>query len=325
VIDGVASNEHAIDAGVPQGSVLSPTLFLVFINDLLSLTENPIYSFADDSSICHSYSFKKRPNSLEIERMRLNMNDLKKISEWGLANRVEFNASKTQCCLLTHKRMDCPLSPLNMNSVSLTESAALDVLGISIHSDLRWNDHIFDVSKEAAKCLGFLKRCKKFFTPAGLSTIYTAYIRPKMEYNSHIWAGASKSSLELLDRIQNRAIYLIGDEHISSSLNSLGHRRNVGCLSLLYRYYYGKCSRDIRDLMPPARVFPRSTRAAHQAHPYSIAMVSNRTSHYRENSFFSRTVKLWNSLPAKVFPGSFDVCKFKTNIHRHYSVLPPSH
>ena len=54
VIDGYSSNFKSINAGVPQGSVLSPTLFLIFINDLLSLTANPIYSFADDSSLCHS-------------------------------------------------------------------------------------------------------------------------------------------------------------------------------------------------------------------------------------------------------------------------------
>ena len=70
VVDGVASNIFPINAGVPQGSDLSPTLFLLFINDLLSLTSNPIYSFADDSSICHSYSFNSRPDLSQVERCR---------------------------------------------------------------------------------------------------------------------------------------------------------------------------------------------------------------------------------------------------------------
>ena len=70
------------------------------------------------------------------------------------------------------------------------KSEILEVLGTSIRSDLRWDDHVFNVSKEAAKCLGFLKRCKKYFTPFDLRTIYVTYIRPKMEFNSHLWAEA---------------------------------------------------------------------------------------------------------------------------------------
>src|SRR5699024_1843053 len=95
VIDGFSSDLKSINAGVPQGSVLSPTLFLIFINDLLSLTANPIYSFADDSSLCHSYSFSRPPSSSAVENRRRNMNDslnddLVKIIEWGKSNRVEF-------------------------------------------------------------------------------------------------------------------------------------------------------------------------------------------------------------------------------------------
>ena len=75
VIDGVSSDEYMINAGVPQGSVLSPSLFLIFINDLLVQTMNPIYSFADDSNLVHSYSFDRRPNLPEVQGKRQRMND----------------------------------------------------------------------------------------------------------------------------------------------------------------------------------------------------------------------------------------------------------
>ena len=71
-----------------------------------------------------------------------------------------------------------------------------------------------------------------------------------MEYNAHIWAGASRSSLDYLDRIQERAKRLIGDDEVSSSLSPLGHRRHVGCLTLLYRYFYDYCVIEIHDLVP---------------------------------------------------------------------------
>ena len=65
--------------------------------------------------------------------------------------------------------------------IKIAKSETLDILGTWIRSDLRWDDHIFNVSKEAAKRLGFLKQCKKYFTPSDLRTIYVSYIRPKME------------------------------------------------------------------------------------------------------------------------------------------------
>ena len=91
----------------------------------------------------------------------------------------------------------------------------------------RYDDNVFNVSKDAAKCLGFLKRCKKYLTPSDLRTIYVTYIRPKMEYNSNLWAGASKSALDFVDRIQSRALMLIGDDRVTSSITSLGHLHNV--------------------------------------------------------------------------------------------------
>ena len=78
-----------------------------------------------------------------------------------------------------------------------------------IRSDFRRDDHVFNVSKEAAKCLIFLKRSKKYFTLSDQSIIYATYIQPKMEYNSHLWAGTSKIALDFVNRIQNRALKLI--------------------------------------------------------------------------------------------------------------------
>ncbi|XP_065363465.1 uncharacterized protein LOC135956806 [Calliphora vicina] len=142
------------------------------------------------------------------------------------------------------------------------------------------------------KCFGFLRRCKKYFTSSDLLTIYTTYIQPEIEYNTHVWAGASKSILELLDRVQERAKVLIGDSRVSNSIDSLERRRNVGCVSLFYRYYNGMCSDEIRELVPDTRSFSRNTRSSVRAHPFVVYWSVDRTTHYRENSFFSRTVRM---------------------------------
>ena len=103
-----------------------------------------------------------------------------------------------------------------MGGMEIAKSETPDVLGTSIRSDLRWDDHVFNVSKETAKCLGFLKRCKKYFTPYDLRTIFVTYIRPKMGYNSHLWSGASKCALDFMDRIQSRALKLIGGDRVAT-------------------------------------------------------------------------------------------------------------
>ncbi|XP_065368895.1 uncharacterized protein LOC135961328 [Calliphora vicina] len=128
-----------------------------------------------------------------------------------------------------------------------------------------------------------------------------------MEYNSHVWFGASKSILELLDRVQERAKVLIGDNTVSNSIDYLEHRRNVGCVSLFYRYY-----NEITELVPDTRSFSRNTHLSAGAHPFVVDWSVNRTTHYRENSFFSRTVRMWNKLPVEVFPVPFNVGKFKS-------------
>ena len=125
-----------------------------------------------------------------------------------------------------------PGQNVSVGGMVITKSETLDVLGTLIRSDLRWDDHVFNVSKEGAKGFGFLKQCKKYFTPCDLRTIYVTYIRPKMEYNSHLWAAASKSALDFVDRIQSRALKLIGNDRFASSIIFLGHRRNVSCIAL---------------------------------------------------------------------------------------------
>ena len=94
-----------------------------------------------------------------------------------------------------------------------------------------------------------------------------------MEYNSHLWAGASKSALDFVDRIQSRVLKLIGDDRVSSSINSLGYRRNVSCIVLFYKYYFGKCSFGHFELIPPPHVFARNTRLTGRSRAFTVATI----------------------------------------------------
>jgi len=330
LVDGHTSSLYIINSGVPQGCVLSTTLFIIFINDLLTLTESSIHSYADDSTLTYSYGFEKlsQVTNQSVRSCRRNMintvnKDLQKVADWGSKNRVNFNASKTQCCLFSRK-LDAPSFDfqINFQGQSIERQENLNIVGTKLSFKLLWEDHIINKANTAAKMLGFLRRCKTFFSSKDLLTLYKAFIRSKMEDNSHIWAGASSTALKYLDSVQNRAIRLINDESITSSLLPLGHRRNIGALSIFYKYFVGmdSCSAEIKSILPTLKLFNRTTRLAVSDHPYYLAIPKFSTNYYM-NSFLIRTSRMWNLLPSDVFPKidgvySFNLQKFKSNVNK---------
>ncbi len=136
VVDGHCSSSIPINSGVPQGSVLSPTLFLLFINNRLSVTNCPIHSYADDSTLHFSTSFDGRPTLQDLQDSRLEAaerltSDLAIISNLGRRNLVSFNVSKAQFLHLS-TRHNLPNSyPLFFDNKHLSHSSTLNILGLS--------------------------------------------------------------------------------------------------------------------------------------------------------------------------------------------------
>nr|CAI5851059.1 unnamed protein product [Callosobruchus analis] len=252
-VEGCLSGVFSINAGVPRGSDFSPTLFLLYINELLETTYNPIYSFADDSTLCMEPG--KPLSSQELARRRHQHasqvnTDIKKIVEWGLVNKVQFNVQKTQATTLTKKSL-VGLPMLEMEGRLFVEFPSIKLLGISINNNMSWHDHVATIAKTASQKLGVLFRCRKLYTPEQLFLLYKAQIRPSLEYCSHVWDCAPKYSLKLLDSIQNRAIRLIDAPNLTKDLHSLAHRRRVVGLSLFYRFYHGRCSSELAQIITP--------------------------------------------------------------------------
>ena len=195
------------------------------------------------------------------------------------------------------------------------------MLGVTLGSDLSWNDHIISVAKAAGCKLGFLFRTKRFFTPTQLLTLYKAQIRPRLEYCCSLWRGASKHSLNTLDAIQRRAIRLIGGPALTDTHHSLAHRRSVSALSLFYRYYHGFCFDEIKSIIPPKASFARNTRFSKIQHSNALKLDINQTNAFA-NSFIPMTSRDWNSLPPTVFPTTYNLQSFKTSTHRYLRLLP---
>ena len=202
-----------------------------------------------------------------------------------------------------------------MNGHKLDISSSFTQLGFSISSNLTWKPHINSIAKHASQKRGFLSRARGYFSPSQLLTIYKFQIRSSLEYCSHVWGRAPKSSLHLLNRVPLKAIRLINNPNLTNSLQSLSHRRLVADLSIFYRYFHGDCSQEIKNIIPDLVRRVRTTRSSTYSHPFQVTLPNPRTLSYK-SSFIPRTSQLWNSLPPTTFSESYNLSSFKSNINK---------
>ena len=123
------------------------------------------------------------------------------------------------------------------------------MLGWTFSSKLDWGSYIISIAKTASKKFGALIRCIKFLSPEVALYFYKSTIRPCIEYSCHVWADAPSCYLDLLDKLQKRICRIVGPS-LTASLEPFAHRRNVASLCLLYRYYFGRCSSELAQLVP---------------------------------------------------------------------------
>ena len=155
----------------------------------------------------------------------------------------------------------------------------------------------------------------KFLSPEVGLYLYKSTIQPCMEYCCQVWAGAPSCYLELLDKLQKRICRTVVPS-LAASLEPLAHCRNVAGLSLFCRYYFGRCSSELAQLVSLLYSRGRSTHYSDRLHDFSVTILRCYKDVY-VNSFFPRTARLWNSLPIECFPLTCDLSGFKSRINRY--------
>ena len=155
----------------------------------------------------------------------------------------------------------------------------------------------------------------KFLSPEVALYLYKSTIHPCMEYCCHVWAGAPSCYLELLDKLQKRICRTVGPS-LAASLEPLAHCRNVASLSLFYRYYFGRCSSELDQLVPLPFSRGRSTRYSDKLYEFSVTILRCCKDDY-VNSFFCRIARLQNSLLIGCLPLNYNLHGFKSRINRH--------
>ena len=220
--------------------------------------------------------------------------DVQDTVDWGRKWLVNFNAGKTQLVSFDQSKNTGAID-VKMDRSVLEEKSSFKMLGLTFSSKLDWDSYIVSIAKTTSKKIGALIRSMKFLSPEVALYLYKSTIRPCMEYWCHVWAGAPTCYLELLDKLQKRICRTVGPA-LAASLEPLAHHRNVASLSLFYRYYFGRCSSELAQLVPLHYSRGRSTRYSDRLHDFSVTIPRCYKDVY-VNSFFPRTARLWNTLP----------------------------
>ena len=201
--NGFTSSIKEINCGVPQGSILGPLLFLLYINDLAYVSKSLFtIMYADDTNCFISgKDLTEISNTLNVE--------LSKLVTWLKANKLSLNITKTHYMVFAPKRL--PLFPINIkiDGCAISQVTFCKFLGVIIDDSLSWCQHINFTKKKMAKVIGILYNTRKKLSHSHLCMLYRALINPYLFYCNIIWSSSSAISLEPLIKLQKQAIRCI--------------------------------------------------------------------------------------------------------------------
>lgn len=302
------NNSHLVpvDSGVPQGSVIGPLLFLIYINDLVTNISSPICLFADDCVL-----FRNITDHSDVIHLQ---SDLDVIALWCNSWQMELNTNKCKSMRVSRSNSLCPT--YSINNKSLESVTCYKYLGVHITSDLTWNTHVEYVVSNANRTLGYIKR-NFFQAPSSLKlTLYKSLVRPKLEYASSIWDPGHQGLISRLEATQNRAVrFILSNYHrtasvtsmkLTLSLPSLSSRRKTARLCLFHKIYHHIPSLRLKLMLEP------SYRSSRLDHIHKVGIPNFNTFKF-STSFIPRTSTDWNHLPASIADIN-DISLFKQSL-----------
>ena len=202
--NGISSDTLPISCGVPQGSVLGPLLFLLYINDLPNISNKLLFFlFADDTNI-----YYEGKSLIEIEKT-VNA-ELKKLSQWLNVNRLALNIGKTNFVIFrSTKRVIDHNVVLIMNRKALEQKSHVKYLGVLIDEHLLWKYQITNISKKISRGTGILAKLKGYVDRPLLLNIYYCLIYSHLSYGVQAWGSACDTYLQVLRVLQNKAARIL--------------------------------------------------------------------------------------------------------------------
>ena len=318
VIKGKASTYQPIKAGVPQGSVLGPLLFLVYINDIVKNIESTVKLFADDTSMYLSLEDT-------AERSRILNADLQKIINWSQKWKVDFNPAKTELVTFTNIR-EPDTMPLIFSNETLLSGSTHKHLGVILQDNCKWNSHIQSIVAKVRLSLACLRSYKYTFSRRTLNTIYTSFILPHFDYADVVWDNCTEALSTELESLHLDAIRTIigavrGTSHAKlyreSGFVTLKERRRRHKLVLYYKMVHGLVPNYLAQRTPP---LVSSVNPYHRRNPLERVVPIFKNTLY-EHSFFVSTTYLWNELPDS-YKSTDSISSFKRLLRKDDIIVP---
>ncbi len=226
-----------ITCGVPQGSILGPLLYLLYVNDILYSCDNNILSFADDTTL-----FVSKPNlRLLFYEANLGVN---RLYNWFCANKLSLNANKTKYVVIKPSQKHCDFTDLSVriNGTELTRigngcnEISTKFLGIHIDDSLSWKNHIATVNSKMSRAIFAIKQVKKVLPYESLRTLYYALVHPHLSYGILAWGNASSSLTNKTFLLQKRALRTILNAPYNSHTEPLFKSAGILKLEDLYEF-----------------------------------------------------------------------------------------
>jgi hypothetical protein len=314
--NGVSSSLKPINCGVPQGSILGPMLFILYINDIVNCSNIwKFILFADDTNL-----FYKNRDLLELEHV-VNV-ELSKLSVWFKANNLSLNAKKTNFILFGCKNISTPLK-LILDGAILEQVAYTKFLGVFMDQKLNWNQHINYITGKISRGLGMISRVSRFMPFNVMLTLYYSLIYPYLLYCCIAWGGASATALHKLEVLQNRSLRLITQSPYRSSASPLYKRLNILKLSDIYRLQISMFMFRVRESQLPSscmRYCPLNSHSHYGMRVINMFVMPAFRTNIRERCISVTGPRTWNSLPV-AFKSSVSLFAHKNAVHKYFISL----
>ena len=198
VVGGEVSNWKSVLSGVPQGSVLGPILFLIYINDLDDDVTSKVLKFADDTKV-----FRKIESDADRQQLQ---DDLNKLNEWSKKWQMLFNYGKCKCLHTGHGNEDAQYT---MSDTVLNTTEKENDLGLTISADMKVSEQCAIAAAKGDQILGLIRRNTGYKEKELIIPLCKTIVRPHLEYCVQAWRPYRKKDIDILERVQRRATKMI--------------------------------------------------------------------------------------------------------------------
>ena len=316
--DATSTRQH-IKCGVPQGSILGPLLFLVYINDLPNISKS-LYSiiFADDTNF-----FISGKNTQDLVT-KMNT-ELIEIVKWLQCNKLSLNIDKTKFMIFSPKRQKSILSNrVKINGKELEQVSEIKFLGVILDCKLTWSSHIQKIRNKIAKSVGIICQAKKVLQKETLVTLYKAFIQPHLIYCIEIWGGTYDKYLLPLITIQKKALRIISSVPPRTHCEPLFVQCNILKLDKLYQYMIANFMfKYVKTQLPEicSGLFLNNN----DVHNYNTRQKTMLHVPLTNSDVYKRTIRfagvsVWNAICGQKFDTKCSIHTFKKKLRNHLIV-----